>query len=110
MDLDPKTVAALPRRVRWLFGKGDQDVFFDHNLRPHTVEGGVGGTSVRGTYARVWIKGYSKAGDWLTTRSLRFDLHTARELHTALGKAIEQAQVDLEKVDAHRAPWEVEMH
>jgi len=109
MDLDPKIVAALPRRVRRLFGDGDRDVFFDHNSRPYVLDGGVGATRVRGTQARVWIKAHNKNGDYLMTRSLRFDLHTARELHAALGKAIDQAQLAMEKADARRAPWEIEL-
>lgn len=65
--------------------------FLDHHGRGYTVEGDLGRTVVRGTRTRIWIKAFNRHGQTTLTRWIRFDLHTAREFHEALGHAINEA-------------------
>jgi hypothetical protein len=75
-----------------LFKVNGRRVFLDHNLKQYQLDGGIGGTTVRGTRARVWIMSFSKLGRQTWSRSIRFDLKTAREFHAAFGEAIVEAE------------------
>lgn len=66
----------------------------DSDGRTYAIEGDFGAHEARGTAARVVIKCFSRTGGWLPSRSIRFDIHTAKEFHTALGKAIERAETE----------------
>lgn len=75
-----------------LFKVDGRRVFLDHNQKQYQLDGGVGGTTVRGTRARVWIMSFNKFGRQTWSRSIRFDLKTAREFHAAFGEAIRDAE------------------
>lgn len=75
-----------------LFKVDGRRVFLDHNQKQYQLDGGIGGTAIRGTRARVWIMSFSKLGRQTWSRSIRFDLKTAREFHVAFGQAIKDAE------------------